>query len=96
MSLDFGKKQGCAGIVVTSTVFKIEPIGFQQNVKSEHGYQTAISDFKCLKISKIGKNICFPKIFKKFFEFLKTEIYVQEHLQMNICTQFQAAIFKNG
>ena len=29
-----------------STVFEIEPIGFQQNMQVEHGYHTGISDFE--------------------------------------------------
>ena len=64
------------GIVVTSTVLRIEQIGFQHNMRIEHAYQTAVSyvDF----FLKIGENshqyLLFPKFSRKIFgNFQKTE-----------------------
>ena len=63
------------GIIVTSTVFKIEPIAFQQNMQIEHGYQTAISDFDFFEMLTDGENNhhFFKKISRFFFEFSKKQ-----------------------
>ena len=83
-----------------SSVFKIEPIGFQPNMQIDPGYQTALSAFEFLKILKIWKIISiFPKIFPTFLflTFKKNEhMYIQQHLWMNMCTKFQVAVFENG
>ena len=39
-----------------STLLKVEPIGFQQNVPIEHDYQTAISDYEMFENSENFKN----------------------------------------
>ena len=44
--LPISVKKGCTGIVVSNTVFKIEPIGFQQSMQVENDYQIDISDFE--------------------------------------------------
>ena len=91
----------CAGIVVTNTVLRIEPIGFQQKMNIEHGYQTAILDFQFFENFEIygtnnHKKMLFSIFFEKFFVFSKTGIYVREHLSMNRFTTFQVDVLKNG
>ena len=50
-----------------STVLKIEPIDFEQNMMTEHGYQTNISNMGILENFEVWEKIniknCFPKIF---------------------------------
>ena len=89
----------CAGIVVTNTVLRIEPIGFQEKMKIENGYKTAIPDFEFFKSFEtygkiVIKNCLFPKFSEKFFVFSKTGIYVREHLSMNRFTTFQVDVLK--
>ena len=43
------------GIVVTSTVLKINPTGIHQTMQNEHGYEIVIPDFETSKILKFGK-----------------------------------------
>ena len=66
----------CAGIVVTNTVLRIEPIGFQQKMKIENGYQTANPDFEFFENFEIyGKNnhqkLLIPKIFREILRVFK-------------------------
>ena len=66
----------CAGIVVTNTVLRIEPIGFQQKMNIEHGYQTAILDFQFFENFEINgtnnhQKLLFPKIFREILRLFK-------------------------
>ena len=53
----FRSKWGCAGIVIRSTVLKINPIGIHQTMENQHGYENAKSDFDILKNFEVGKKI---------------------------------------
>ena len=91
------KKQGCAGIVVSST-FLLEPIDFQQNMLVEPSYHTTISGFVVFLTSEIGKNIqilC-SKISQFFLESSKNVLHVEKTLAFNMCPKFQVLILKNG
>ena len=59
-----------------STVLKTEPMGFQQNMHIERGYQIVISDFGIFESLKSGKIIifCFSKFPKNTFEFSNRNI----------------------
>ena len=72
----FGQKYVCAGIVVTNTVLRIEPICFQQKMNIEHGYQTAILDFQFFENFEINgtnnhQKLLFPKIFREILRLFK-------------------------
>ena len=90
------KKKGSAGIIVMSTVFRIEPIGFQQKMKIENGYQTAVSDLAFFNFEIVKNNLFF--VFQSFQHliFQKTGILVKEHISMNMRITFQVDIVKNG
>ena len=89
------------GIVVTSTVLTIEPIGFQQNMQIERGYQNAIPDFffKFRKLENNNRqNLLFSKNSQDFFnEFLNTGICVKERSLMYLYVyKIRVSIFENG
>ena len=64
------------GIVVTNTVLRIEPIGFQQKMKIENDYQTANPDFDFFENFEIYgrsnyQNLLTPKIFREILRVFK-------------------------
>ena len=75
------------------------PIGFEQNMQIERGYQTAVSDFEIVyKYDNWEKIIIkfFPKIFKDFFLIFKKTEYTYKNTCRYMCTKFLVAILKNG
>ena len=43
---NLGRNEGLQEMFVTRTAYEMEPNGFQEKVKNEQFYQTAISDFQ--------------------------------------------------
>ena len=71
----------CAGIVVKNTVLRIEPIGFQEMMKVENGYQTANPDIEFFENFEIyGKNnqqkLLIPKNFREILRVFKNPEYM--------------------
>ena len=89
----------CAGIVVTNTVLRIEPIGFQQKMKIENGYQTANPDFEFFENFEIyeknyHQKLLIPKIFRQILRVFKNRNICKR--TTNRFTTFQVDVLKNG
>ena len=87
---DSGKKLGFAGTVVKSTVLKaVESIRFIKRCTLK-AYQTAISDYWCLRTLKIGETIIikfyFSYLFQEHSRILQKNIFMC--LSINTCIEF--------
>ena len=80
-------------IAVKSTVLEIEPIDFNETCRLNVAIKLVSQILKFVKMGRII--ICVFKIFQyNFLNFQTTEIYVKEHLPINMCTKFQVVISK--